>query len=108
MPRRWMRSARQPGDLLPQPDGLVVIEIDGGPEPFGVEPVAALVDRVGQQRPGQLDGAALEVVAEREVARHLEEGVVPGGDADLVDVGRADALLDAGRAVHGGVRWPRK
>jgi len=29
----------------------------------------------------------------------LEEGVVPGGDADLVDVGGADALLHAGRAV---------
>jgi hypothetical protein len=29
----------------------------------------------------------------------LEEGVVPGGDADLVDVGGADALLDAHRAV---------
>jgi hypothetical protein len=39
---------------------------------------------------------ALEVVPEGEVAGHLEEGVVPGGDADLVDVRSADALLDAG------------
>ena len=71
----------QPGHLLPQRDGLVVVEIDGGPEPFGIEPVAALILRVGQQGPGELDGALLEVVAEGEVARHLEEGVVPGGDA---------------------------
>ncbi len=90
---------RQPGDLLPQAGGLVVIEIDCRPEPFGIEAVAALVDGIGQQGPGQLDGALLEVVAEGEVACHLEERVVPGGDADLVDVGRADAFLDAGRAV---------
>ena len=88
---------RQAGDLLPQPDGLVVVVIDGGPEPFGVEPVAALGDRIGQQRPGEFDGPALEVVAEGEVAGHLEEGVVPGGDTDLVDVRGPDALLDAGR-----------
>ena len=44
MPRRWIRSAGMPGDFLPQLERLVVVEIDGGPEPFGIEAVAALVD----------------------------------------------------------------
>ena len=46
------------------------------------------------QLPGVLDGALLEVVAEREVAEHLEERQVPRGGADDLDVGRAEALLD--------------
>ena len=87
---------RQPGHLLPQLDRFVVIQIDGGPESFGIHPVATLFDGIGQQRPGQLDRAAFEVVAEREVPGHLEERVVPGGDADFVDIRCADAFLDAG------------
>ena len=90
---------RQSGDLLPQLLGLVVVVEDGRPQPLGVEPVAALGDRFGQQAPGQFDGPALEVVAEGEVSGHLEEGVVPGGDAHLVDVRGADALLNAGGGV---------
>ena len=77
--------------------------VDGDPEPSGVEAVAAARDRVGQQRPRRARWRGLEVVAEGEVAGHLEEGVVPGGDADLVDIGGADAFLDAGgRGVRRG------
>ena len=39
-----------------------------------------------QQVPRQLDRAFLEVVAEREVAQHLEEGVVAGGVADILEI----------------------
>src|SRR3546814_20547746 len=43
------------------------------------------------------DRLVLEIVAEREVAEHLEEGVVPGGIADIVEVvvlaAGADAFL---------------
>ena len=39
-----------------------------------------------QQLPGVADGVALEVVAEAEVAQHLEEGVVARGVADVVQV----------------------
>ena len=39
-----------------------------------------------QQVPGQLDRLVLEVVAEREVAQHLEEGVMPGGVADILEI----------------------
>ena len=84
----------------PQRVGLVVVAVDGGPQPVGVDPVPA-----GDQRPGEVDGAFLEVVAEREVARHLEERVVPGGLADLFDVPGAHALLDGrgARVGRGGV-----
>src|SRR6185312_12567633 len=77
---------------------LVVVLVDGRPEPVTVEAVAAVLLRGGQQLPGRGDRAFLEVVAEREVAGHLEERAVPGGLADLVDVERAQALLHAGRA----------
>ena len=39
-----------------------------------------------KQLPGVGDRPFLEVVAEREVAEHLEEGVVAGGVADVVEV----------------------
>src|SRR5262249_12498049 len=52
------------------------------------------------QLPGVGDGVRLEVVAEREVAQHLEERVVPPGEADVVQIvvfaPGADAFLGAG------------
>ena len=49
-----------------------------------------------QELPGPVDRLALEVVAEAEVAQHLEERLVERGPADVLDVAGADALL-AGR-----------
>jgi hypothetical protein len=40
----------------------------------------------GHQLPGQLDGAFLEIIAEREIAEHLEKRVVARGVADIVEV----------------------
>ena len=51
-----------------------------------------------RQRPRVVDGLALEVVPEREVAEHLEEREVPGGRADDLDVGGAKRLLARRRA----------
>ena len=55
--------------------------------------------RVGDELPGEVDRLVLEVVAEREVAEHLEEGAVPVGAADVLEVGvlaaGAQHLLDA-------------
>ena len=88
---------RQAGDLLPQVEGLVVVDIDGDQE-------LVRRDRVilGDQLPGELDRALLEVVAEREVAEHLEEGVVARGIADIVEIvvlaAGAHAFLRGGRA----------
>ena len=60
---------------------------------FGdAEPLGA-----GDQLPGEGDGVALEVVAEAEVAQHLEEGVVAAGEADVFKIvvlaAGADAFL---------------
>ena len=41
---------------------------------------------VGQQRPGEGNRLALEVVAKREVAEHLEEGVMPERRPDVLEV----------------------
>ncbi len=88
------------GDVaLPELDRLVVVEVGRRPEPVLGQAVAAVLDRAGQQRPGEVDRRFLEVVAEAEVAGHLEEGAVPRGLADLVDVERAHALLHAGRPL---------
>jgi hypothetical protein len=72
---------------------LVALE-DGDPDPVGIE-----AEAVERQLPGELDGALLEVVAEREVAQHLEERQVPRGGPDDLDVGGAEALLAARQAV---------
>ncbi len=75
----------------PDVGGLVVGLEDGDPDALGVE-----AEHVGGELPGQGDGAFLEVVAQAEVAQHLEKGEVPGGGADDLDVDRPEALLDGG------------
>ena len=75
---------------------------DGDVEPVFVD--AEPVGR-GQQFPRIRDGIFLEVVAEGEVAEHLEEGVVAACEADVLKVvmlaARAHALLRRGGAHIG-------
>ncbi|EXI70615.1 MAG: hypothetical protein AW07_03945 [Candidatus Accumulibacter sp. SK-11] len=84
----------------PQLVGLVILGIDADPEALGGQ----LVD-VDQQFPGVADRVALEVVAEGEVAEHLEEGVVARRVADVLEVvvlaAGADAFLRGRRAQVG-------
>src|SRR5262249_28230199 len=104
--------------LAPDVERLVVVEVDGRPDAPRIEAEPTLLDRLRGQLPGERDRALLEVVAEREVAVHLEERAVPAGLSYLVDVRRAVALLHAGRPLelrrplvarlNGGVRWARK
>ncbi len=74
-------AVRQTGDLLPQIEGVVVVDIDRDQK---------LLDRqaefLGDQVPGELNRPFLEIIAEREIAEHLEEGVVARGVADIVEV----------------------
>ena len=72
---------RQAGDLLPEIERLVVLGKDGDQEL-----VLGEAELLGDQPPGELDRDILEIVAEGEVAEHLEEGVVPSGVADIVEV----------------------
>ncbi len=84
-------------DPLPERDRLVVLVVDRGVQVLLVEPVATVVLRPRHELPGELDGALLEVVAEAEVAVHLEERAVPRRLADLLDVEGSHALLHARR-----------
>ena len=83
--------------LVPDLLGFVVGGVDGDPEALGIE-----AEDVGVELPRPLDGVGLEVVAEAEVAQHLEEREVPVGAADVVEVvvlaAGAHALLDRGGA----------
>ena len=45
-----------------------------------------MLERAGEELPGEADRLALEVVAEAEVAEHLEERVVARGVADVLEV----------------------
>ena len=99
--------------VTPQQDDAVIRHADGPPARDGlvIGPDAELLiaaehrhpdllrveaEALGRQLPRGIDGALLEVVAEREVAEHLEEREVPLGQADVLDVGGAENLL-AGR-----------
>src|SRR5690606_38214955 len=87
----------KPGELFPQRPGFVVGVIDRDGEAVGGEPELAR-----DEAPGELDRALLEVVAEAEVAEHLEQRQVARGVADVVEVvvlaAGPDALLAARRA----------
>ena len=72
---------------------LLVAAEDGDPDPLRVD-----AEALGRELPAPGDRLLLEVVAEAPVAEHLEEGEVAGGVADLLDVGRAEALLHVGEA----------
>ncbi len=83
---------RKPGDLLPEVEGFVVRVIDGHQQALGVE-----TEFLGDQVPGKLDRPFLEIIAEGEIAEHLEKGMVARGIADIVEVvvlaAGADAFL---------------
>ena len=90
----------QAGDPAPEPVRLVVLGEDRDQQAVFRQAVV-----LRDQPPGELDRALLEVVAEGEVAEHLEEGVVARGVADIVEVvvlaARAHALLRGGGALVG-------
>ena len=95
-----MRSSRQTGHLAPDRRGVVVFGVDGDQQP-----VLRQAEVARDQLPGVGDRLLLEVVAEAEIAQHLEEGVVPRGVADIVQIvvlaAGADAFLRRGGAHIG-------
>ena len=91
-----MDPARRDACLPPQLEGLVVGVVHGGVEPYRRETEAA-----GHELQGEGDGLPLEVVANAEIAEHLEEGHV-GRVADLLDVGGPEGLLGGGEPLTGG------
>ena len=67
---------------------------------------AGNLEGAGEELPGPVDRLALEVIAEAEVAQHLEERHVPRRLADVLDVAGADALLAGGGALEAGSPRP--
>ena len=88
---------RQSRHRLPEVERLVVV-----PEHCGLQPAPIEAQVLGEELPRELDRVGLEVVAEREVAEHLEERVMPRRATDVLEIvvlaARADALLAGGRA----------
>ena len=86
------------GDLFPVARRLVILVVDGDEKLVLVQS-----EFPGHQVPGQLDRVFLEIVAEREIAEHLEKGVVTRGVADILKVvvlaAGADTFLRGHRAV---------
>ena len=73
--------------------GFVIILIDRN-----IELIYRQLQLFGDELPRPAGGVLLEVIAEGEVAQHLEIGAVAGGFADIFDIRGADALLAAGGA----------
>ncbi len=94
------QDARGRQVALPELRRLVVLGVHGGPEPLGRDAVALVAVR--DELPGEPDGVGLEVVAEREVAEHLEERLVAAGVAHVVEV----VVLAAGAHALLGRRGP--
>src|SRR5438132_3027543 len=72
------------------PERVVAFE-DGHPDVLRRE-----AEDLERELPRELDGLALEVVAEGEVAEHLKEREVAWSRADVVDVNGAEHLLAVG------------
>jgi len=81
--------------------------VHGRPQPFGIE-----LHVLGDELPGELDCPVLEVVAEREVAEHLEERAVTVGAADIFEIGvlapGAQHFLDADHPFARGLPKPEE
>ena len=87
-----VRHARVP---LPELLGFVILPVNRRPEPVGGKfPFA------GQQFPGPGDGFFLVVVPERPVPQHLEEGLVDGRPAHVLQVVVLAAGPDALLEIH--------
>ena len=96
---RATRSAGTPDFVQPDVGGLVVFGVHRDPEPVGGD-----LQLVDQKLPRILDRIALEVIAEAEVAQHLEERVMTCGVSDVFEVvvlaaGAQTALAARGTGV---------
>src|SRR5205814_9330716 len=72
-------GVRQTSDLTPQRASLVVLLVHGHANELGRQ-----LQLFGDELPGKADRIALEIVAKRKIAEHLEESVVTCGVADLL------------------------
>src|SRR5258706_1204910 len=89
--------------LRPDVVRLVVAGVDGRDQRAPVE-----AELLRQEVPTPLDRFLLPVIADAEVAEHLEKGLVVAVLADLIDIGRAEDLLDADDPLGRGLLAPQE
>ena len=93
------RAARRADADLLGPDALGFVILGEHRDP---EALLRNAERAGDEIPREMNRLALEIVAEAEIAEHLEERVVPGGVADVFQIivlaAGAHAALRARRA----------
>ena len=104
---------RDAGHVLPQLLGLgirrqvALTPENANQQAAGVEPHG-----FGQEAPAKIDGVPFEIVTKGKVAQHLEERVVAGGHAHVLQVvvlsADADALLRRGSARVGALLLTRE
>ena len=80
--------------LGPDVVGLIVVLIDGDVQLIGGD-----LQLFGQEFPGPGNDFLLKVILEAEVAQHLKEAAMAGGDADALNIRCTDALLAGGHAM---------
>ncbi len=69
------------GDLLPQILGVVILA-----KHRDVQAVLGEAIFLGHQLPGEIDGFALEVIAEGKIAEHFEERMMAASVADVIEI----------------------
>ena len=69
------------GFVVPEVEGFIVGGVHRDHEARRID-----LQSAGDEVPREADGVFLEVVAEREVAEHLEEGVMAGGVAHVLEI----------------------
>ena len=97
LPQTYDPLARNTDLVSPDVIGLVVVLVYRDPQSFGRDRKLH-----SEEFPRQFDRSFLEVIPEREVPQHLEEGVVIGRHSDILDIGRAETLLARCRTGKGG------
>jgi hypothetical protein len=73
---------------------LVIILVNGHPDTFGIKSISTGSLRVRQKLPSEWDRLGFEVITERKISGHLEEGSMSGCPTHLLDIQGSDALLN--------------
>ena len=81
----------------PNVECFIIFFVDGDPQT-----VCRNFQNFGQEFPSPFGSFYFEVITEREVTQHFEEGTVTSGDTYALNVRSTDALLAGGHAF---VRW---
>ena len=80
--------------LVPNVESLIILNVNRGIQTIGIQ-----THDLGQELPRPSNGLVLKIIAEGEVAQHLEESAVTGSLTHVLDIAGTDALLAGGHTV---------